>query len=86
MKTRIERVRSRFRARLVGACALVAFCGAGACTGHVGDRVASNEKTPPDTLVEQVFASPALTSKIVTCAPASATDAACLVTACSTPA
>src|SRR5258708_19073540 len=34
--------------------------------------------TAADTLVKQVFASPALTAKIVTCKPASATDVACL--------
>jgi hypothetical protein len=33
-----------------------------------------------DSIGEQVFASPALTAKIVTCTPSSATDAACLST------
>jgi hypothetical protein len=37
-----------------------------------------------DALGEQVFASPALTSRIVTCTPASATDATCLNTVINT--
>jgi uncharacterized protein DUF1592/uncharacterized protein DUF1588/uncharacterized protein DUF1587/uncharacterized protein DUF1595/uncharacterized protein DUF1585 len=37
-----------------------------------------------DALGEQVFASPALTAKIVTCTPASATDASCLNTVINT--